>query len=86
MGEKTGTATTKSSVCSVKVLDLLLWCPILVFALSIPCFVRKGAASLVGQVGVKMAGGVLIFSTFLGFMGHPLQVGALKWSHQVTGL
>jgi hypothetical protein len=29
---------------------------------------------------------LFLFSTFLDFLGHPLQVGALKWSHQMTGL
>jgi hypothetical protein len=48
--------------------------------------VEKGAVFLVRQFREEIAGGVFIFSAFLGLMGHPLQVGALKWSHQVTGL
>jgi hypothetical protein len=49
---------------------------------------KKGATPLVGKLGVELARGFFLFSfsTFLGLMGHPLQVGALKWSHQVTGL
>jgi hypothetical protein len=49
--KKTGTATTKSSVCSIKVLDLLLWHPILVSALGILGFVRKGTALLSDSLG-----------------------------------
>jgi hypothetical protein len=48
--KKTGTAT-KSSVCLVRVLDLFLWCPILVLVLGVLGFVEKGAAPLVGQLG-----------------------------------
>jgi hypothetical protein len=52
-----GKATTKSSVCLLKVLDLLLCYPILIWALSILGFVQKGTAPLVGLLGVEMAGG-----------------------------
>jgi hypothetical protein len=48
---KIGTATKKSSVCSVKVLDLFLWCPILVLVLGILDFVGKGATPLDRQFG-----------------------------------
>jgi hypothetical protein len=90
--EKTpGTATTKSSVCLVEVLDLFLWHLILVLALGVLGFVRKGAAPLIGQLGVEMDGGFFLFfsffvPTFLGLMRHPLQVGALKLSHKVISL
>jgi hypothetical protein len=71
----------------VKVLDLFLWHPTLVLEPCILGFVGKHAAPLVGQLGVEMAGGVfLFFSAFLGLMGCPLQVGALKEYHEVTGL
>jgi hypothetical protein len=50
-------------------------------------FVGNGVAPLVGELGVQMDGWIfLFFPNFLGLMGHPLQVGALKWTHQVTGL
>jgi hypothetical protein len=45
--QKTGKVTTKISVCSVKVLDLFLWYPILVLVLGILGFVVKGASPLV---------------------------------------
>jgi hypothetical protein len=45
--KKTRYSTTKNSVCSAKVLNLFLWCPILVLALGILGFVGKGAAPLV---------------------------------------
>jgi hypothetical protein len=48
--QKPGT-TTKSSVCSVNVLDLFLWHPILVLVLGILGFVEKGAAPVVRQLG-----------------------------------
>jgi hypothetical protein len=37
---------------------------------------------------VETAGGVFLFcfSAILGLMDHTLQAGALRWSHQVTGL
>jgi hypothetical protein len=47
--KKTVIAITKSYVCPVKILDLLIWCPILVLSLDILGFVGKGAAPLVGQ-------------------------------------
>jgi hypothetical protein len=59
--EPPSTTATKSSVCSAKVLDLLLLCPILVLVLGILGFLRKGAAPLVGQLGVEMALGFFIF-------------------------
>jgi hypothetical protein len=59
------TATTKSSVCSVRILDLFLWHPILVLALSILGFVGKGAAVLVRQLGVKTAGGFFFVFVFV---------------------
>jgi hypothetical protein len=49
--EKIGTATTKSSVCSVKVLDLFLWCPILVLALSILGLGGRALALLLDSLG-----------------------------------
>jgi nitrate reductase NapE component len=52
---------------------------------SIMVFVGKGAAPLVRQIG----GGRWLedfFPIFLGLMGCVLQVGALWWSHHVTGL
>jgi hypothetical protein len=49
-------SNNKSSVCYVKVLDLFFWHPILVLALGILCFVGKGAAPLIGQLEVQMAG------------------------------
>jgi hypothetical protein len=55
--QKTGTATTKSSVTSVKVLDLFIWHLILVLALVILCFVGKGAAPLVRQLGWRLLEG-----------------------------
>jgi hypothetical protein len=46
---------TKSLVCLVRVLDLFLWCPILVLVLGILEFVRKGDVPL-GKLVVEMAG------------------------------
>jgi hypothetical protein len=40
----------------VKVLELFLWCPILVLVLGILDFVGKGAAPVIRQLGVEMAG------------------------------
>jgi hypothetical protein len=51
MKKKTGTIRTKSSVSSVRVLDLFLWHPILVLVPGVLGFVEKGAASLVRQLG-----------------------------------
>jgi hypothetical protein len=45
-------------------------------------YVGKGVAP---QLGWEMTEGIL-FPTFLGLMGHLLKVGALKWSHQTSGL
>jgi hypothetical protein len=42
--------TTKSSVSLVKVVDLLLWHPVLVLVLGILGYVRKGAAPLLRQL------------------------------------
>jgi hypothetical protein len=52
-----GTATTKISVCLVKVLALFLWHPILVLTLGILGFVGKSSAPLVRQLVGEMAGG-----------------------------
>jgi hypothetical protein len=49
-------------------------------------FVGKSAAFLVRKLGVEIAGGFFFLSSCLGLMGHPLQAGALMWSHQMTGL
>jgi hypothetical protein len=81
-----GTATTKSSVCLVKVLDLFLWHLILVLALGILGFVGKGAVPLVGQLVGGGGWTVFFLHAFLGLLGYLLQVGALKWSHMVTSL
>jgi hypothetical protein len=83
-----GTATSKSSICLIKVLDLFLLCPILVFVLGILGFVWKCAAPLVRKLGVDKLEVFSFFSPpiFLVIMGHLLQAGALKWSYQVTGL
>jgi hypothetical protein len=56
-------------------------------ALGILGFVEKGTAPFVRQLGVEMAGGFFLFffSDFFGFVSYLLQVGALMWSHQVTG-
>jgi hypothetical protein len=72
-------------VHSVNILDLFLWCPILVLVLAILSFVGKGPALLVG-LGVSVYGWRFYFPTFLGLMGCLLEEGALKWPHQVTGL
>jgi hypothetical protein len=61
---KTVTATIKSSVCSVRVLDLFLWNLVLVLALGILAFVWKGASPLVGQLGWRW------LEHFLGFFSH----------------
>jgi hypothetical protein len=58
------TATTKNSVCLVKVLELFLWCLILVLMLGILGFVGKGAAPLDRQLEVEMAGGFFSFLFF----------------------
>jgi hypothetical protein len=55
-----------------KVLDLFLWCPILVLAFVILGSVEKGAATLVRQLE-----GFAFFSVFLFLMGCLLQVGIL---------
>jgi hypothetical protein len=47
----------KILVILAKVLDLFLWCPILVWELGILGFVEKGAAPLAGQLEVEMAEG-----------------------------
>jgi hypothetical protein len=83
-GKKTVT-TTKCSISLAKVLDLFHWCPILVLMLSILGLVGKDAAPLFGQLEGKMAV-VFFYSAFLALMGHLLQAGALKCSHQMTGL
>jgi hypothetical protein len=59
----------QTSVCSAKVLDLFLWCPILVLVVGILGFVGEGADPLVGQLVGKMAGGIF-FPAFLGLMGN----------------
>jgi hypothetical protein len=59
--EKAGIETSESSDCSVKVLDLFLWHPILVLSLGILGFVGKGAAPLVGHLEVEMLGGCFLF-------------------------
>jgi hypothetical protein len=55
--KKIGTTTTEISVCSAKVLDLFLWCLILILVLGILGFVGRSAAPLVGQLGGKMTRG-----------------------------
>jgi hypothetical protein len=47
----TSIATSKSSVCFIKVLELFLWHPILVLVLGIPGFVGKHAALLLDTLG-----------------------------------
>jgi hypothetical protein len=71
-------------MCLVKVLKLFLWHPILVLALGILGFVGKGAAPLVRQLRVEMAGRFFLFFHFPWSYGHLLQVGVLMWSHQVA--
>jgi hypothetical protein len=44
-------------------------------------FVGKGCC-----LSCQMARGFFFFSTFFGLIGYLLQVGALKWSHEVTSL
>jgi hypothetical protein len=51
MKKKTGTIRTKSSVSSVRVLDLFLWHPVLVLALCVLGFVEKSAAPLPDSLG-----------------------------------
>jgi hypothetical protein len=46
--KEAGTATTQSSVCLVKVMELFVWLLILVLVLSILGFEGKGAAPLDG--------------------------------------
>jgi hypothetical protein len=53
----------------LKVLDLFLWHLILVFALGILGFVGKGAAPLVGQLEVEMAGEFILFFHFPWYYG-----------------
>jgi hypothetical protein len=67
--KKIGTVTTESSVCLVKVLDLYLWCLILVLVLGILDSVGKCADPRVGQFWVETAGGIFtsfVLPTFLG--------------------
>jgi hypothetical protein len=78
--QKKSETTTESSVCLVKVLDLFLWHPILVLELGSLGFVGKGSDLLSDSLRGRQLDG-LFFSTFLGLMGCPLQVGTLKWSH-----
>jgi hypothetical protein len=59
-----GTATTKSTVCLVKVLEFFLMHPILVLVLGILGFLEKGAAPLVGQIGWRELGSWVFFSCF----------------------
>jgi hypothetical protein len=69
--KKSKGTTTKSLVC----LDLLFWHPTLVLMLGILGFVKKGAAYLIRQLGVEMAGCFILFfffSAFLDLMGSPL--------------
>jgi hypothetical protein len=46
-------SNNKNSVCLVRVLDLLLWHPILVLLLGILGFVGYGAASIIRQFEMK---------------------------------
>jgi hypothetical protein len=63
--KNTGTAITKISVCSVKVLEFFLWGPIMILTVGILGFVGKGAASLVRQLGMETAGGFFLSYFFL---------------------
>jgi hypothetical protein len=81
--KKTSTTTTKSSLCSVNILDLFLSHPIPVLVLGILGFVGKGAAPLIGQLARERWRG--FFSALIGLMGCLLQAGARKLYHQVTG-
>jgi hypothetical protein len=56
--KKPGTTTAERSVCSAKVLDLFLRCPILLLVLGILGFGRVHAAPLVRELGGEIAGGV----------------------------
>jgi hypothetical protein len=85
VGKKTQQQQQKSSVSLAKVLDLLLWWPILILVLGILGYVGKGAAPLVRQLGGEMVEG-FFSSAFLGLMGHLLQAGTLRWSQQMAGL
>jgi hypothetical protein len=50
-------------------------------------YVRKVAAPLASQLGMGGGGLRIFFSPpFLGLMNHLLQMGALKWYHQMTDL
>jgi hypothetical protein len=51
-----GTATTKSSVCLLKVLELFLWLPFLILEVGILGIVGKCAAPLFRQLSVDTAG------------------------------
>jgi hypothetical protein len=58
-----------------------------VLVLGILGFVEKSTAPLVRELVVETPGGLFsFFPTILGLIGHPLQMGALKFSHHLTGL
>jgi hypothetical protein len=82
------TGTTKSLVCLAKVLDLFLWHLILVLLLGILGFCGEGCCLPLFSDSLwdRWLQSFGFFPTFLGLMGHLLEVGALKGSHQMTGL
>jgi hypothetical protein len=67
----------KGMVSSTKVLDLVLWHPILVLALGILSYVGKGAAPLLNSLRVRQMEG-FCFPCFPCSYGRLLQAGALK--------
>jgi hypothetical protein len=71
---KTGTArANKNSVCLIRVLDF-----------GFPIWALCGR--VLSPVSDSLRDFFLFFPAFLAVMGHPVKTGALKWSHQVTGL
>jgi hypothetical protein len=60
-------------VCSVKFLDLFLWCPILLFAVDVLGFMGKATASFVSSLEEK-TGGLFSFPAFIGLMACLLKV------------
>jgi hypothetical protein len=76
----------KSSVSSAKVLELFLWCPILLLMLGILGYVGKGVTILVRQLGAQEMPEVFLTPDFFGLMCGLSQAGALRWSHQTAGL
>jgi hypothetical protein len=80
--KKKGTATAKSSVCLVKVLDLFFGVQCWYWCLVFWALWARVLALLSDSLGMETSRGFFLYFFCFSWSYGPLQAGALKWFHQ----